>query len=279
MRKHRRNSVRTGGVLSGHADGKSPQGIEGSTGDKGDPGDIGPQGDKGNTGATGLVGPTGAQGLPGNDGKDGATGATGPSGPPGPEADPSLLAALQAQLDTICKNNPLICQPTKTVFVTSGGFTGAELIGLGGADALCQNAAQAAGLTGNYLAWLSDSTESPDLRFTKSTGPYALVTGTRIAESYSDLVDGTIITPIQVTETGDTLNTDLVWTGTASDGGPSKDNFCDDWSVDDSNPVTNIQVGRSDRANAEWTSFDLPVTIPITTISCGDIYRLYCFEQ
>ncbi len=248
---------------------------------------IGAVGPQGVTGVTGLVGPIGPQGLPGNDGKDGETGAAGkdgdpgadgkegPPGPPGQAADPTVLAALQAQLDTICKNNPLLCQPVKSVFVTAESFN-AALDGIAGADALCQAAADDAGLSGDYMAWLSDSSGSPDSRFTKSIGPYALVTGTRISDSYSDLVDGTIFTAINTTEFGGSLNTDLVWTGTAFDGTaaiPPKDNFCVDWTDDNIVDVTSIQVGRLDKNTADWTNF------ASTAINCGQAYQLYCFEQ
>ena len=260
---------------------------------------IGAVGPQGVIGATGLVGPIGPQGLPGNDGKDGdpgadgkdgdpgadgkdgdpgadgKDGATGPTGPTGQAADPTVLAALQAQLDTICKNNPLLCQPVKSVFVTAESFN-AALDGIAGADALCQAAADDAGLSGDYMAWLSDSTGSPDSRFTKSIGPYALVTGTRISDSYSDLVDGTIFTAINTTESGGSLNTDLVWTGTAFDGtaaSPPNDNFCVDWTDENTVNVTSIQVGRLDKNTADWTNF------ASTAINCGQAYHLYCFEQ
>jgi len=37
------------------------------------------------------------------------------------------------------------------------------------------------------MAWLSDSTGTPNMRFTQSTVPYALVNGVEIASSYADL--------------------------------------------------------------------------------------------
>jgi hypothetical protein len=190
-----------------------------------------------------------------------------------------VLAALQAQINTICKNNPMLCQPVKFVFITSQSFDG-DLGGLAGADGICQSAASAAGLSGTFKAWLSDGTDSPDTRFNKSPGPYALVTSARIAESYNDLADGSIAAPINLDENGQFVPTTLVWTGTRGDGtSASLPNYCSNWTDNVSTQVTNIQTGRDDRTNAEWTAFQLPVTNPPTTISCADSYRLYCFEQ
>lgn len=90
----------------------------------------------------------------------------------------------------------------KLVFVTSAEFTG-NLGGLSGADAICQEAADAAGLDGVFQAWLSDSVDTPSTRWkTLSLGPYFLLDGGVVAASFGDLVDGTINAEINVTEAG-----------------------------------------------------------------------------
>ena len=61
----------------------------------------------------------------------------------------------------------------KTVFITSAKFKG-NLGGLTGADDKCQAEADGPASivpSGIYLAWLSDGTDSPDIRFTKSSHP------------------------------------------------------------------------------------------------------------
>ena len=71
----------------------------------------------------------------------------------------------------------------KTVFVTSAQFNG-NLGGLTGADDKCQAEANGPASivpSGTYLAWLSDGTDSPDTRFTKSAHPYMLPDGSKIA--------------------------------------------------------------------------------------------------
>ena len=92
-------------------------------------------------------------------------------------------------------------QHEKTVFVTNASFKG-NLGGLTGADEKCQ--AEADDLasivpSGTYLAWLSDGTDSPDTRFAKSSDPYVLPDGTRIAEDFTDLTDGSILQLLNMT--------------------------------------------------------------------------------
>ncbi|NJN84235.1 MAG: DUF1015 family protein, partial [Caldilineaceae bacterium] len=72
--------------------------------------------------------------------------------------------------------------------------------GLSGADALCQARASAAGLPGTYRAWLADSTGSPSTRFNRSTVPYVLTNNTVVANSWADLTDGSLASPINRTE-------------------------------------------------------------------------------
>jgi len=111
-------------------------------------------------------------------------------------------------------------QHEKIVFVTSATFSG-NLGGLAGADAKCQVEADGPASvvpSGTYLAWLSDGTDSPDTRFAKSSHPYLLPDGTRIAEDFADLTDGSILHPINIDSTGKTLGKQRFWTGTNPDG-------------------------------------------------------------
>ena len=95
-------------------------------------------------------------------------------------------------------------QHEKSVFVTNAKFNG-NLGGLAGADAKCQAEADGPASivpSGTYLAWLSDGFDSPDIRFTKSSHPYILPDGTKIAEDFTDLMDGSILHPINIDPTG-----------------------------------------------------------------------------
>lgn len=83
------------------------------------------------------------------------------------------------------------CKPYKKVFVTST-LTNGKMGGVAGGDAICQARAVAAGLAGTFKAYLGDTTSAPSTRFTKSTGPYALLTGTRLADDWDDLTSGSL---------------------------------------------------------------------------------------
>ena len=126
---------------------------------------------------------------------------------------------------------------SKTVFASSERYDG-NLGGLAGADAKCQALADAAEvynprLIGTFKAWLSDSTAGPATRFTHSPFPYVLVNGTQVADNWADLTDGSLDSPINVTEQGDTVPTGYparVWTGTGTNGTASSSN-CGNWTL------------------------------------------------
>jgi len=155
------------------------------------------------------------------------------------------------------------------VFLSSSLHTG-NLEGLSGADGICQSLATAAGLPGTYKAWLSDRTGSVSSRFVPSTGPYRLVTGTQIAMTFTDLTDGTLLAPIDVTETGGGPGTSArVWTATNVEGNAQIDYTCTNWTT--RNPETGGSLGDATRANAEWTEAE--------PASCQLFSHLYCFQQ
>ncbi len=96
-----------------------------------------------------------------------------------------------------CKK-ALNCGPCRG-FLTSTTQDG-DLGGLSGADATCQSLATSAGLPGTYRAWLSDDAQSPSTRFSRSSGPYQLLNGVTIANSWTDLTDGTLAASIALDE-------------------------------------------------------------------------------
>jgi hypothetical protein len=131
-----------------------------------------------------------------------------------------LIMAFAAALLAACAAPVSIERNEKTVFVTSVRFNG-NLGGLKGADDKCQaQANDPASIvpSGTYLAWLSDGTDSPNTRFTKSSHPYLLPDGTKIAENYTDLTDGSIQHFINIDSTGKTVGQNPFWTGTNQDG-------------------------------------------------------------
>ena len=169
------------------------------------------------------------------------------------------------------------CQ--RTVFVTESVHTG-DLGGIEGADAICQAEADAAGLAGTFLAWLSDSTESPSTRFVHYNAmleplyPYQLVDGTLVANGWTDLTDGTVNHMIYVTATGTPPNGLLLaWTNTTPSGQPF--NVLLD-------PVLDSCSGWTDSRRSGWGGLlkedDANWTIA-GPANCDAEAHLYCFQQ
>ena len=159
----------------------------------------------------------------------------------------------------------------KTVFLTSTSFNG-NLGGLEGADAKCNDLAAEAGLPGSYKAWLSDSSTSVSQRFSH-TGPYILVDGTPVADSWSDLTDGYIINRISRDEKNAPYASEqLVWTNTLPDGQKKYDlnaYNCNNWM---SSSSYYGGVGSTSYSHFYWTNRNY-------TNGCYNPRKLYCFEQ
>jgi hypothetical protein len=160
------------------------------------------------------------------------------------------------------------------VFLSSILYDG-NLGGLSGADAKCQALADAAGVSGIYKAWLSDSTGAPISRFTPSSGPYRLVNGTTIAGNWADLTDGNLAAPITVTETGGSVGPiPLVWTYTLSNGtAGGAFGHCENWSTNVGPSGPWADVGDATRSDAYWTGNGTAATY------CNIRQYLYCFQQ
>jgi hypothetical protein len=91
----------------------------------------------------------------------------------------------------------------KNVFVTKASFK-SNMGGLAGADAKCQSEVDDPASivpSGTYRPWLFDGHDSPDTRFTRSSHPYLRSYGAKIAENYTDLMDGSILNKISIDAT------------------------------------------------------------------------------
>jgi hypothetical protein len=159
------------------------------------------------------------------------------------------------------------------VFVSNDQFKANQIGGLSGADSRCQEqAGQPLCLvpTGVYKAWLSYNADSPQTRFTHSPGPYVLVDGTRVANSFADLIDDEILQPIIKNQFGDFLG-GSVWTNTTTTGlaiEQGDTGSCGGW-VD---PLQLGEVGLSQQFTSSWTDSG-------TTQECNEGWLLYCFQQ
>lgn len=156
------------------------------------------------------------------------------------------------------------------VFVTSAGLSAASVGSLLGADNFCQAAGLGAGLPGTYKAWISDSSTTAAARLAHASVPYVLRDGTRVADDWTDLVDGTLSHAIDMTEAGDVQATPVeVWTASTAAGDYSGVS-CADWTnATSSMPFGGVGVSDSTTQWAHvWDQFcDRPGL------------RLYCFQQ
>ncbi|WP_143141163.1 DUF4215 domain-containing protein, partial [Nannocystis exedens] len=177
-----------------------------------------------------------------------------------------------------CESDCSVTVAQKLVFVSSQLYKG-NLGGLAGADLKCQQLAQAAGLPGTYMAWLSTIQASPATRMTHAAVPYVLPNGVKIADNWADLVDGNIDHPIDITETGGPvpfggphcgLNARAsVWTATRKNG-TLYDEFwsCSDWTKDSGSGLW----GNAKEEDDDWTE-------SCTGDSCARPSSIYCFQQ
>ncbi len=124
--------------------------------------------------------------------------------------------------------------------------------------------------SGTYLAWLSDGTDSPDSRFTKSSGPYVLPDGTKVAEDYADLTDGSILRPINLNSDGNQLGLQIFWADTNADGTAAQSFVtCAGWT--NSTGQFRGVLGSTGKTSTLWSERGMT--------RCSRTARLACFQQ
>jgi hypothetical protein len=161
----------------------------------------------------------------------------------------------------------------KRVFVTSDVWDGL-FGGVDGADARCGTVAKRAGLTGRWIAWISDSTHDAIERI-EYDGSYHLLDGREIVANKEQLASGKLINPLNLFETGkpNTDSTVVVWTGTLPTGRRAA--YCDDWST---NAGYIYGTGGSlDQQSEAWTKNGGPAPWA-PNWACSGQAHLYCFE-
>ncbi|HFE44424.1 MAG TPA: DUF1554 domain-containing protein, partial [Nannocystis exedens] len=158
----------------------------------------------------------------------------------------------------------------RTVFITKGVYDG-DLGGLTGADSICQGLAVGSQIEGTFKAWLSTVQESAADRLEHANVPYVLLDeeSTHVAENWDDLVDGTILNSIALTEEGKPVGGTLaVWTGTKPDGSKAP-MACVGWmsKMNGKNGTT----GKRTSTGGTWTED--------VTRECDSKSHIYCIEQ
>lgn len=125
----------------------------------------------------------------------------------------------------------------KLIFISSERYS-ADLGGLEGADAKCQTLAEAAGLGGEFKAWLSTLSTSAASRLTHSNEPYVLSNGVLVANDWADLTSGTLRHEFDQTESPElappnaagSCNPLVFWTST-DERGSQFGGDCDGWTT------------------------------------------------
>jgi hypothetical protein len=153
--------------------------------------------------------------------------------------------------------------PPKRVFVTKTVYAATA------APTVCQSSADAAGLGGTWVPWLSAKWSTGNdnaITTVTSNGSWALVTG-EVAFQTRGQLGTTPSVPINVTETGTTLPmNEGVWTGTLT-GGTASDYTCQGWTEN-----RNIFAGTVGNVSSTdgWSnsSYD----------NCSASHHVYCFE-
>lgn len=177
----------------------------------------------------------------------------------------ALTLALTACSSSTSPTDPGVSG--QLVFVTSARQN-ADFGGVDGADELCASEASAAGLDGEFRAWLSTLSSPVADRLEQSTDPYVLVDGTRIADDWTDLTDGTIQAAIDL-DAGGRVRSGDVWTGTLPDGQPFESGDCEGFRSGSSEVIS--LCGTTQSAASSWTANQTP--------SCNTELRLFCIEQ
>jgi hypothetical protein len=241
-------------------------------------------------------------------------------------ANTDTLADLDCTTDQIaafngtaweCADLPAQPDQSNLVFLTSRAYRGESIGGIVGADAKCSELANAAGLYGRFMAWLSDAKRplpspnqlqdldldvaqfdfatSPMERFERSPWPYLRTDGTRIADDWFDLttcdegpgdqcLDAAIVfdetgARVPGTEAGSAVS---VWSSTGPDGAIGILGF------DRTGGTCNDWEPELDLADANLAPFGLAgddvldedwTNRPGSGDPCNAEKRLYCVQQ
>lgn len=179
---------------------------------------------------------------------------------------------------------PLPPGEDKLVFVTSTTYRGA-LGGINGANAKCQERAQAGGLTSGgskFRAWISvGGIDAKDNIECANNKRYMRTDGSVVAQNCDGLTSGSILSPISSNEFGSSVPSvfdnrirDHVWTGT-DDHGVRVGGTCFDWS---STSGVSGRAGGFRDTGIGWSNSG-NVDCKRGKVSDGShLPRLYCFE-
>lgn len=171
-----------------------------------------------------------------------------------------------------------MCAHEYIMFATHGthlGNVGSKAM----ANELCQGEAEAAGLTGNYVAWLSSGEMELAGGALPLGEPLRRTDGALIVDAAEKLTlgfDTSLMAPVNLDAEGNSVE-GFAWTGTLSSGA-AWDN-CLSWT--DSSPSNDGVVGVVNAKDARWTrdGHFKNVIFTLDLSSCDVQHHLYCFRK
>lgn len=205
----------------------------------------------------------------GSSGSGSETSATDPSASTGP-TDPSDPATSSSDPTgpTTDGTDTMPIDGANYIFVTSSRHAAGAIGGLAGADAICQGRADAAGLDGSYVAWLStQSGENAVARVGEGSG-WIRPDGLPVANTVDQLRTGHFFYPPVLDENGTLAAPDIAWTGTydgmfdAIEGNTD----CAGWTSSDG--AATSTAGDVGSVGSWWSSLYL--------LACASEYPLLC---
>jgi hypothetical protein len=215
-------------------------------------------------------------------GTGGAGGDTGPGGATA-TASVSASASTSGQSGSASSSNSstsgtggVVGPPpgAKRVFITSKAYSGNLALngggadGLAGGDKLCQLAADAKVLGGNWHAWLSTTSVNAIDRIA-DVGPWYRLDGAIVFQNKASIVTSNPLVAINLDEAG-VATMSSAWTGTKSTG--MADSFrCSEWTSESMNGEGIIGIPEAGSFLKFWTSS--------SSNPCKLTNSLYCFEQ
>lgn len=156
---------------------------------------------------------------------------------------------------------------TNVAFLTSMEITPDQIVGLAGADGLCNHLAATAGLpnAGTYVAWLSTGGAAAPSRLGSSRG-WVRTDGRPFVDTVADLTAGKMFYPLSIDENHTAQPPGSpVLTATTSAGTYSGSD-CNDYTSTTGAVVTGIAT----YTTTFWTEWS-------TITQCAGTYHLYCF--
>jgi hypothetical protein len=136
-----------------------------------------------------------------------------------------------------------------------------------GADAICRQTATAAGLAGEYRAYVA-TTSVPATDHLGNSRGWIRVDGKPVADLVTDLQSGHLLYPLRVDENGEDLGPGFITvaTGADLDGQASSSGNCGDWTAV---AAATYSSGSPSASGTAW--------VEATPNLCTNLAHLYCF--